>query len=751
MQVGVSPLSGSENITNAVSTWANAEPFSNTPTTPFGSTILPDGGSNVYTDDPYGNSLIAKPDPECERAKFTELCQLLRDRANQLVYVSPTLEIHNGGDFPQGVTTSIQVGDVVYTGVFSGETFTIETTDRMDAPTDNPDCEASTDWTLGYEKGGESEPDSLQQCATPTNQLELVVVGGSSQAWKNLGEAESPGFRWLPAGTEVYLTSDATEVHVVSMTPGTIDAIYAYRTLGDVSQLTELPTDYYSVAYVDYGGYLVSEIHITRPLDSYNENWEDVIYAGFTSDIGPNPVAVLTWLVNNYTDFTIDTESFDSVEAALSNYPCNFYYAQKSNVLDVMQRIAYEARCALYVTDGVIKLKYLPAEPSSDRTITTADIKAGTFSYELTPTEELVTSSKVTWRPIGTSVLKATGAERSFTVESNVNKYGWSETEAAYETISNEDQAIKTATFWSIRNSNSWRKAKFTTTLQHLDLELFDCVTLDIPQFPNVKTIVEGMIVDPTKGTIDFVVWTPVLSGTNQEYKWAWPALKGVEPYPVTPTDYEPSGIIMTPPEGHPLYIDDPNAIIPPIVGDRFPTDADDVFPVTVCPDMTDPLIKDAIEPEFKFIDFDAQAIRAEQNAEQGLSWGEGDGLDDNSICGRPSLETAAYEVQVQYANASSIAERESGSGSSIDDCSIKAGGCKTDVVGARCGGETFFWCRTFGSEMIAQAFADSIRQEINENYCSWSAGKVGPVGVVGPTVKSTGEEIDAELGKGEA
>ena len=52
---------------------------------------------------------------------------------------------------------------------------------------------------------------------------------------------------------------------------------------------------------------------------------------------------------------------------------------------------------------------------------------------------------------------------------------------------------------------------------------------------------------------------------------------------------------------------------------------------------------------------------------------------------------------------------------------------------------------------MIAQSFADSIRSEINNNYCSWSVGKVGPVGVVGPSKVADGEEIDAELGIGQA
>ncbi len=751
VQSSVSTLNGAENITNAINTWQSYEAFTTDQFTKFGEDILPENSTqSVYNAN--GTTGIQQKDPECERAAFTELCQLLRSRANQLVFVQNTLNIFGGEKFPQGVETSIQIKDVNYTGTFAGEVFTILTTNRQDAPTSNPDCSAASDWSLAYRKANESEPSSLAECATPTEELELVAVGGTAEAWRNLAGMESPGFTWLPAGTEVRLTDSATEVHVVSLTAGTVDTVYAYRTLGDESQLTELPTDYYSIAYVDYGQFIATEIHIDRPLSSYKEKWEDTIYCGFTALLSPNPALVLKSLIATFTDFTVDDESFDAAETLLANYPCNYYYAQKSNILTVLQKIAYEARCALTITDNVVKLTYLPLEPSSDRTITTADIMAGTFKYELTRTENLQTSVKTTFNPSGASILKSIDPTRTFTVENNVNKYGWTQGTNTYDTINNETQAIKTATFWSIRDSNTWKEASFTTTLEHLDVELYDCLTLDIPNYPNVKTVVKTMTVNPSRGTIDFTVWTPILSGSDVEYKWAWPADKGVEPYPVGGTDYEAEGIIMTPPEGHPLYIADPNAIVPPVVGDRFPTDVDDEYPTLICPEVTDPLIKDAVEPDFATIDFQQQATRSEIAAENGLNWGEGEGIDENIVCGRPSLETEVWEVTTQYANnVTLIAPRTSGSGSSIDDCSFKPGPCKNDAVGARCSGDTYFWCRTFGSEAMAEAYKQVILEEIYGQWCSWSAGKTGAVGVQGPIKRVDGPSVDAQTGVGES
>jgi hypothetical protein len=751
VQSSVSTLTGSENITNAINTWRSYDPFSTDQYTKFGEDILPENSSqSVYNAN--GTTGIQQKDPECERAAFTELCQLLRSRANQLVFVQNTLNIFGGEKFPQGVETSIQVKDVNYTGTFDGEEFTILTTNRQDAPTNNPDCAAASDWSLSYRKANESEPNSLAECATPTETLELVAVGGTAEAWRNLAGMESPGFTWLPAGTEVRLTDSSTEVHVVSLTAGTVDTVYAYRTLGDESQLTELPTDYYTIAYVSYGPFISTEIHIDRPLSSYKENWEDTIYCGFTATLSPNPALVLKSLIATFTDFTVDDESFDTAEALLANYPCNYYYAQKSNILAVLQKIAYEARCALTITDNVVKLTYLPLEPSSDRTITTADIIAGSFNYELTRTESLQTSSKTTFNPSGASILKSIDPTRTFTVENNVSKYGWVQGNNDYDTINNEGQAIKTATFWSIRDSSTWKEVSFTTTLEHLDVELYDCLTLDVPSFPTVKTIVKTMTVDTSRGTIAFSVWTPILSGTNVEYKWAWPADKGVEPYPVGATDYQAEGIVMTPPVGHPLYIADPNAIVPPIVGDRFPTDVDDEYPVLICPEVTDPLIKDAVEPDFVSIDFEAQATRSEAEAQNGLNWGESDDNEENVVCGRPSLETDVWEVTTQYAHSvTSIAERTAESGSGIDNCNFVGGSCKKDKVGARCSGEYYFWCRTFGSEAMAQAYRDMMLEQIYGQFCSWTIGKIGPVGVQGPTHRSTGPSVDAQTGIGEA
>lgn len=738
-------------------------PFANGPNTPFGvrlSNPVNGAGRSAATGrfNPANNRPLIR-DRECERAKFQTLCQLLRDRANQLVYVNDVLFITNGEDFPQDRLTQIRIDDVIYTGTFTGGEaglFTIQSTNRLDTPTENVDCTNVRPYQQGYKEATEPEPDSLEDCERSTQVYSLKPIGGAGEAWRRLDTLANSEFKWLPSGSEVYLDETSTEVHIVSLVPGTVLTVAAYRTFGDTRQLTELPTDYYQVVETDYGDLTAVEIFLERPLDSYpEEDWDDQIYVTFESDIGPNPVDVIQWIVERYTDFTVDAANFAAVKTLLTDYPCNYYHDTKVNVLQVLSQIAFEARCALTITDNVVKLTYLPKEPDAVKTLTTADVVAGSFKMKLSRTEELVTDYTVQWQPWGAPMLDSNIAERRFTVQRNVEKYGFFGREQTYNTINNEDQALKTATFWSIRDSNTWRRISFETTLEHMDLELFDCVQFNIdPTFPNVKVIIQSQRVNVDQGTITFEAWTPILSGTTEEYFFAWPAAQPLEPYPSNNFDVELPQIQVTPPVGHPLYIPDTgNPAIPPSTGDRFPSDLDDQFPETICQDLNDPELIDSLEPIFRRIGFptdnQANADRADEVAANNPSFNFEE-PEDNEVCGRPSFEDCVWEVSIQYGSATSIGwdaivpGNGPISGTLESGCDPTPNGpCTTTIRGVRCvPGPGFFRCRTFGSELMAQAFVGGIRSQINAGYCSWRVGNIGPLSVTGPIKRdSTGPD----------
>jgi len=567
---------------------------------------------------------VLEGDQECLRNKFLTLCQLYHDRANQLEFINESLVIVGGSKFPQGEVVSIRVGDVIYDGVFAGDAFKIHATNRLDAPLSIPDCVNVPPPSAEFQALEIDIPTSAEDCHKASSKVQLRVVGGAGAAWRALGGIPDSGFKWLPAGTTVYLDS-SKEVHVVSCVPGVVTGVYCHRRIGDSLQLTEVPTDYYEVVNTNYGGLRTVEIHLNRSLESYvGENWSGSIYTQFISDVGPNPVDVIEWIAERYTSFTPDAASFAAVRAKLNKYPCNYTHNKRENVIVVLKRIAYEARCVLTIEDNKMKLTYLPEEPDAVLNITSNNVVSGSFGYSLTTSEDLVTASYVSWKPNG-----ALNSGLSFSVENNVEKYGLHSLDHVYETISNEEQALKTATFWSIRDSNTWKIVSFSTTLENMGLELYDCVSLQLDYFPHVKAVVTNVAVNVDSGVVEVECWTPVLSGEMAEYLWAWPAEQNAgRMYPTNNFDVEVPKIAATPPPGHPLYVENQTPPVRNTIGDRRPSDLDDVTPDFDCTDVLDAdaaaFLIDQLDPTFaKFkADTFTQAVRADNITARGTADG---------------------------------------------------------------------------------------------------------------------------------
>ena len=52
--------------------------------------------------------------------------------------------------------------------------------------------------------------------------------------------------------------------------------------------------------------------------------WSDELYVTFQSSVGPNIVDILEYIIDNYTDLTYDTDSFNYVRTKLAPFPANF-------------------------------------------------------------------------------------------------------------------------------------------------------------------------------------------------------------------------------------------------------------------------------------------------------------------------------------------------------------------------------------------------------------------------------------------
>ena len=195
--------------------------------------------------------------------------------------------------------------------------------------------------------------------------------------------------------------------------------------------LTTVPTDYYTVSNVNYGN--VDGIHIAavlitvnRQLSTYkysdgtNQGWSNELYVTFKSSVGPDTIDVIKYLISTYaishdTALTWDDASFNYCKTKLLPFPVNFALLEQKNIVEVLKDIAFQCRCALWLSDNTFHMRYLPEEPVSltdmawattpqNRvvdTITVSDMDSEIgVEVGYTPTENLVTKMKIAWRSV---------------------------------------------------------------------------------------------------------------------------------------------------------------------------------------------------------------------------------------------------------------------------------------------------------------------------------------------------------------
>lgn len=682
------------------------------------------GGSVLY----FPTVRSSKPDPQCVSRKSQEICAILQEKALQESYVVNPFIVRGGEDFPQGTTITIEVEEVRFEGVMTGESFLVSRTFHPQEETiDNPDCIPTPSVGLGYrlDDDYDNPPLSIAECEEGGTKYQQDIRDGAAASWEYYESFEKGDFIWLPPGSEVRLTNESDLVHIVSLLPGVVDQVAAYRTYGDTSLLTELETDMYTVHLEDYGGYTDVEIWLDQPLSSIEDKkWGDTLYVSFTSSVGPNPVDIIEYLVNKYTDYTIDTTSFTAVGTSLTNYPSNFYVKSRPNVMTLIKDIAYQARCAIFIRDNVVYITYLPVEPASLKTLTESDILIKTFSFSHTPTERLQTQHLIKWKEGDAGINKDDPVDLQFTLKYNVPKYGIFEGEYDYFTYNIFELAEKSATFWMIRKANTWRYVEFETPVKHLNLDVFDCVTIDIAQFPTTKVIIEETVYNADSNTIKFKAWTPIRSGETSPYYWAWPSQQVSAVFPLLDDNQasgDGTGITVIPPTDHPLYggYDSDTAYIA-TDGDKYPSDLDDSLPTLSCKLATGAEIADDIEPRT-----DVPEPLAEKNFQDKLTSIENkstnvnnpDEKENKGACGKPGWQQLGceYEVTVLYVSPITLTTQQPPAA----NCN-SGGPCERAVSnGLPCTGTLWQMCHSFGALFAARFFSVSKKAEAEQLWDS--------------------------------
>lgn len=546
--------------------------------------------------------------------------------------------------------------------------------------------------------------------------------GGPRDSWFWYDEMEEASFFWAPAGTEVFLESEAEIIFIASLISGTVDKVSAYKTAANGKRyLTEVPTDYYTVSIKDYDGYDVVEVATPDALSKIDEDWDDQIYVSFTSSVGPNPADIIKWLVEKYTDLTVDSTSYTSVKSLLTKYPSNFYILDRPDVYNLINDIAYQSRCSVYIRNNVLYMVYLSKEPTSVRTLTTADILNESLVESLSETEDVYTTHKIAWRGAGAPVSDDGDVERKVILKYNVKKYGTVLLEEDYYCLNIFELVLKTATFWLIRKSNSWKKLNFKLPIRHIDLDVNDCVTINVPDFgAAVKVVIENIQYNPNDNNLDVVCWTPIRSGETSQYYWAWPATQpaaGVWPLPGDTAGGAGYNFSVTPPVGHILTGGEKRYDqLELTTGDLHPSDIDDVTPSVTCAvsDYVDFNEKDPII-EAKEI---AQAAARSSYSVSVSTGGGGASSGPNSSTGalKPIAEAGCgkgpgcnYKLYVTWHQSHAQGSNLNRGASWPDACGGPcpcAGGCPS------CYGPIWSVCHTFGSPGGAKQFGAYMRRQ---------------------------------------
>lgn len=330
------------------------------------------------------------------------------------------------------------------------------------------------------------------------------------------------GFTFIREGARIIIDSTAPVIYVVNLIPSTVQFVQAFKQVTNGKLLSVVPQELYTVKTADLGGYIITYITFDKPLSSSDEAFEDEIFITLTSPIGPNTVDILEWLITTYTNLTFDTTTFTLVKSQIDNYPSHFALLERRNILDLLEDIAFQSRCAIWISGGVVFLKYLSEEEAEVDNINEADIDAGSLSIFTTVTEDLVTKLTGTW------VNDYSKSEKNrIILRHNVKIYGTREREIDFFIYTIDELILKSATFWLIRFANVWKNIQFETYLHKLALETFDTVkfnfTNDFVASSDIKGMITSAVYKSDEKTISMSAWLPVKVGTMVRYDFAEP------------------------------------------------------------------------------------------------------------------------------------------------------------------------------------------------------------------------------------
>lgn len=418
-----------------------------------------------------------------------------------------TIGIANGELFPQNTNLQLTINGRTFNGTMSGRTFNI--------------ASLASESFVGV---------------TPASRVSVVDDYISTQYVQQI-ESSLPFL--INGGSQISLGTNSGYAvdYIAGLDHCTVLGVYAKRSFEGQSLLWPVPEEYYSVVYDNYGpnfgtGNQYDDVKVTKismptPLSSRadingeSEGWSDDIFVDLVSPYGNNPVVHMKIIIQRYTTVGWDTDSFDFVEGIQNNYPIGCAITSRRDVLQVMQEMAFQMRCNIRYNNGKFYLKYLPIDYPYVGTITSDDIERSSLEVTCIPTEDLVTKFTARWSEDYSGETNRTAIYRH-----NINKYGTHAQDYDFWMYNIEANVHKSAVFWMIRKSNTYKRIKFNTFLTKLPLEANDYVQVTLPDTHDGTVIgmVESCVYDSAAATVTMEIWLPVRMGERELYVYAMPA-----------------------------------------------------------------------------------------------------------------------------------------------------------------------------------------------------------------------------------
>jgi hypothetical protein len=339
---------------------------------------------------------------------------------------------------------------------------------------------------------------------------------------------------------DVALVTTQIPTYIVNYAPSTIKSVYAYRTYMGKRTLEQVPTSYYTkYNSTTIDGKTVAALEFHNELTDYvDEGWEQDVFVSLTSSLSANTSAVIEYLLETYTAFTVDG-TFATVATKIANYPSNFAVLNQQDVLSLVADIAFQARLAVRFDGSVAKLYYLSEIPSTIRNFTDDYIAQKSLDFGFTSVDDIVTKYTAKWRP------SYTAKDAEYVYKNNIATFGNKEDERDYFIYNIESLVVLSVNFWGNRLSNSWRTCRLGSFLSALAVETFDCVSVATSTLSGAG--IRGEVLATTHDTmndlLNFDIKLASKSGVHssgaiiEDTTFFTGGVTGAEPAPADPTN----------------------------------------------------------------------------------------------------------------------------------------------------------------------------------------------------------------------